>query len=255
MVRQCMASVRNSNYYEMGLVHPKAPISHVAERAGVGISALYRRYAGKEDLLRTLCHDGLRLFIAEAESAQRYPDDWTAFETFIRGVVDADVHSLTVHLAGTFTPTEEMNEDARRSGELNQQLVARTKAAGDLRGDIAAEDLTLVLEQLAAIRPGVFGDTRRTAELRERYLALILDGLRSDREPAGSRRPFRAQTSARRSGATRSPQPSRRRMPRHPSSFYAQVRTPSGTLVANSTCRWPTVQKCGSCSLSPCLSP
>ncbi len=26
--RQCMASVRNTNYYEMGLVHPKAPSSH-----------------------------------------------------------------------------------------------------------------------------------------------------------------------------------------------------------------------------------
>lgn len=26
--RQCMASVRNTNYYEMGLVHPKAPASH-----------------------------------------------------------------------------------------------------------------------------------------------------------------------------------------------------------------------------------
>ena len=27
-VRQCMASVRNTNYYEMGLLHPKAPASH-----------------------------------------------------------------------------------------------------------------------------------------------------------------------------------------------------------------------------------
>ena len=30
-VRQCMASVRNSNYYEMGLVHPNAPISQAPE--------------------------------------------------------------------------------------------------------------------------------------------------------------------------------------------------------------------------------
>ena len=30
-VRQCMASVRNSNYYEMGLVHPRAPISHIPD--------------------------------------------------------------------------------------------------------------------------------------------------------------------------------------------------------------------------------
>jgi len=30
-VRQCMASVRNTNYYEMGLIHPNAPISHAPE--------------------------------------------------------------------------------------------------------------------------------------------------------------------------------------------------------------------------------
>ena len=29
--RQCMAAIRNTNYYEMGLVHPKAPASHGAE--------------------------------------------------------------------------------------------------------------------------------------------------------------------------------------------------------------------------------
>ncbi|MDX6234639.1 MAG: hypothetical protein QOH68_3754, partial [Nocardioidaceae bacterium] len=34
---------------------PEAPISAVAQAAGVGISALYRRYAGKEELLQTLC--------------------------------------------------------------------------------------------------------------------------------------------------------------------------------------------------------
>jgi L-alanine-DL-glutamate epimerase-like enolase superfamily enzyme len=30
-IRQCMASVRNTNYYEMGLVHPSAPISHAPD--------------------------------------------------------------------------------------------------------------------------------------------------------------------------------------------------------------------------------
>jgi len=28
--RQCMAAIRNTNYYEMGLLHPKAPASHAA---------------------------------------------------------------------------------------------------------------------------------------------------------------------------------------------------------------------------------
>jgi AcrR family transcriptional regulator len=165
---------------EVFIADPRAPIAAVAARAGVGISALYRRWPGKEDLLRQLCRDGLRLYVEAAEAAVSDEGDaWDAFAGFLRRIVDADVHSLTVRLAGTFTPTEDMFADALRSGDLNEQLVARAKASGDLRGDVTAEDLTLILEQMAAIRPGVFGDARRTQELRRRYLAICLDGLRS----------------------------------------------------------------------------
>ena len=165
---------------EVFVADADAPISAVASRAGVGISALYRRYSGKEDLLRQLCRDGLRLYVDEAEAALADEGDpWEAFAGFLRRIVKADVHSLTVALAGTFTPTQDMFADAQRSGELNQTLVARAKARGDLREDVVPEDLTLVLEMVAAIRPGVFGDDERTAELRQRYLSLCLDGLRS----------------------------------------------------------------------------
>jgi AcrR family transcriptional regulator len=165
---------------EVFIADPKAPISAVAAGAGVGISALYRRWPGKEDLLRQLCRDGLRRYVEEAEAAiDDEGDAWDAFAGFLRRIVDADVHSLTVRLAGTFTPTDDMFADALRSGELNERLVARTKAEGGLRSDFVAEDLTLVLEQMAAIRPGVFGDARRTQELRQRYLAICLDGLRT----------------------------------------------------------------------------
>jgi len=161
-----------------------APISAVAGRAGVGISALYRRYPSKEDLLRQLCRDGLRLYVEEAEAALADDGDpWDAFAEFLSRVVAADVHSLTVRLAGTFRPTEDMFADAQRSGELNDQLVARTKARGGLRGDVEPDDLTLILEMVAAIRPGIFGDDVRTSELRQRYLSLCLDGLRSGARP------------------------------------------------------------------------
>lgn len=153
---------------------PKAPIAAVAERAGVGISALYRRYASKEDLLRRLCHDGLRRYIAEAETALAEPDGWTAFSTFLAGVVDADVHSLTVHLAGTFTPTEEMGQDAMRAGELAAALFERARGSGRLRPDVVVQDLGLLLEACAAVR---VPDSKRTAELRRRQLAVLVAGL------------------------------------------------------------------------------
>ena len=160
---------------EIFLADPRAPVSAVAERAKVGISALYRRYPSKEDMLRTLCHDGLKTFIAEAERAAEEPDDWTAFAGFLHGVVRADVHSLTVHLAGTFTPTEQMNTDAGLAGELAAELLDRARPR--LRADVGAADVTLLLEMCAAVR---VPDPVRTAELRDRCLVLLLDGLRTE---------------------------------------------------------------------------
>lgn len=156
------------------LADPKAPIAAVADRAGVGISALYRRYPSKEHLLRTLCHDGLRRFIAEAESASAIDDDWEALRRFLEAIVDADVHSLTVHLAGTFAPTAEMGRDAERANALAGQLFARAHRAGRLRNDAVVADIGLLLEGCAAIR---VPDPLRTKQLRRRYLAQHLDGL------------------------------------------------------------------------------
>lgn len=153
---------------------PKAPISQVAERAGVGISALYRRYPSKEILLRHICHDGLLMYIGEAEIATEEPDGWAALTGFLGRVVELDVHSLTVHLAGTFTPTPEMARDARRAGELTKTLVERARETGRLRPDAVVEDIGMILECCAAIR---VDDEERTAELRHRYLALLIEGL------------------------------------------------------------------------------
>lgn len=165
---------------EVFLTDPRAPISAVAERAGVGISALYRRYPGKEDLLRTLCHDGLRRFIAEASKAAGESNEWVAFETFLRGVVEADVHSLTVHLAGTFTPTAEMDADAVRAGELAGALFERARPR--MRPGASPEDVAMLLEMCAAVR---VHDAERTTELRRRYVTLLLDGLRAGGELPG----------------------------------------------------------------------
>ena len=149
----------------------------MAEQAGVGISALYRRYASKEELLRRLCADGLVAYLAAAEEALADEGDpWEAFARFMRRVVDADTHSLTSRLAGTFTPTDELNRDAATAQELNQRLFERTRASGAIRPDLDVNDLSMVFEQLASIR---IGDEARTSQLRHRYLALLLEAMRT----------------------------------------------------------------------------
>src|SRR3954453_8988971 len=81
---------------EVFMREPGAPISAVAEHAGVGMGALYRRYSGKEELLRTLCGDGLPLFVAPGETALAPEGDpWQAFAGFVRGLPEYVVHSLT----------------------------------------------------------------------------------------------------------------------------------------------------------------
>jgi AcrR family transcriptional regulator len=156
---------------------PGAPIAAVAKHAGVGISALYGRYAGKEELLRKLAGDGLQRFIDEVERALADDrDPWTVFTAFMEAAVDADTNSLTLALAGTFTPTPEMYENANRSTQLFDELFARVAAAGVLRDGLAVHDLSLCFQMIAAVRTS---DPARQRELRHRYLALLLDAMKA----------------------------------------------------------------------------
>src|SRR4051794_20341579 len=141
---------------------PDAPIGEVARVAGVGISALYRRYPSKEALLATLCLDGLGRFVEIAQRASEVSDPWEGFVEFLRGIVDADVHSLTVHLAGRFTPSPEHRDLAVRAGVLAEAILHRAQQSGAVRGDVESTDLTMVWEQLAAIR---LGDAEQIREL------------------------------------------------------------------------------------------
>ena len=161
---------------EVFLADHEAPVSAVAARAGVGISALYRRYPSKEDLLRQLARDGLQRYVAEAEAAIADEGDaWAAFEAFMYRILDAEVHAITINLAGTFRPTQDLVDASTRAAQLNADLVERTRQHGGLRPDIDVDDLSLILEQVSAIR---LGDERRTRALRHRYLALFLAGLK-----------------------------------------------------------------------------
>jgi len=154
---------------------PAAPIAAVADQAGVGMGAIYRRYRSKEELLARLAGDGLRRYLTEVEAALAdHGDPWAALAGFMGRIVDADTHAMVLRLAGTFTPTKDLYDDAERAQGLTLRLLERTKAAGAVRADLDVNDLSFVFEQVASIR---LGDPDRTRQLRHRYLGLLLDGL------------------------------------------------------------------------------
>ena len=177
------------------------PSPRLPSTRGVGISALYRRYAGKEELLRKLCGDGLRLYVQIARRAVEEgteDDPWDTFARFMRRIVEADTHTLTINLAGRFQPTEDLAAEGATAEELNALIVKRAQKAGVLRKDIGPHDLSHIFEQIA----NVHGPTpERTQKLRSRYLALQLDGLRG----SGRHEAARATTDGERAGRTLDP--------------------------------------------------
>jgi hypothetical protein len=58
---------------------------------------------------------------------------------------------------------------------LGEKLFHRVRNAGAIRPDVSELDVAFLLELLSQTR---LGDADRTAELRQRFLGIILDGLR-----------------------------------------------------------------------------
>jgi AcrR family transcriptional regulator len=162
---------------EVFLADPSAPIAAVAQRAGVGISALYRRYPSKQELVATLCAIGQQTYLAEVERALAQDSDpWDAWVQWLRRIVDADTHALVVRLAGTFTPTPAHLERAERIRLLGNRLFSRTKAARAFRPGLTFLDVNLLLEMVSTTR---LGDAARSAEMRRRYLDVVITGISS----------------------------------------------------------------------------
>lgn len=161
---------------EVFLADPEAPISAVAARAGVGISALYRRYAGKEELLRALAADGLTRYIADLQAAvDDDRDPWTAYVDCLHRVVDGRSQALAQRLAGSFRPTPELTALAEQAGRLAETLFRRVRRAGELRDDVSEADIVMLLEMVMLVE--LPGASEQSAALRRRYLGLLLQAL------------------------------------------------------------------------------
>lgn len=124
-----------------------------------------------------MCRNGQQIYLDEVKRAlAALGDGWEEYTGFLRRIVAANTHGLTVRLAGTFRPTAEQLEVAEQMQALGIELFERARATGKLRHDITYLDVEYLLEFLARVS---LGDARRSAELRQRHLAVIIDGLRS----------------------------------------------------------------------------
>ena len=150
-----------------------APVSAIAERAGVGIGSLYRRYASKVELLQQLCVLAMQQAIAAAETGLHDEDPWRGLCNYVHTCVAFHAGALAP-LAGRIPTTPEMRETAARSFHLLDQLVERAP----LRPDVTLFDIAWLIELFSRTRP-----RRASTEdtlVHDRLLAIALDGLRPD---------------------------------------------------------------------------
>lgn len=166
-----------------------APVAAIAERAGVGIGSLYRRYATKQDLLQHLCVLAMEQGIEAAERGLAADDAWAGLAGYIRDCVAFGTGALAP-LAGRIPTSDRMLRTAREAGRLADRLVARAHEAGVLRSDVTALDIALLMELFSRRSPIRAAESDRAH--RERLLAVALDGLRAPgRQPLTGRPPSR----------------------------------------------------------------
>jgi AcrR family transcriptional regulator len=174
-----------------------APISAVAERAGVGMGTLYRRYGSKTELLQRMCVLAMEQGTEAASEALQADDPWAGLCGYIRACVEMRSGALG-SLAGQIEMTDEMLSTARRGMTLAREVVARAHRAGSLRADVTALDIALLIESFSRRAPGPAApnapddDEERNAQTR--LLTVILDGLRA---PGVTPLPGRAPSAAR----------------------------------------------------------
>jgi AcrR family transcriptional regulator len=153
-------------------------VEEITQRAGVGMGTLYRHFPTKEELIDAVLEDAFANFLALAEAALSDPDPWDGLCRFLEQtlMMYADNRGLKDVFASGEHGRARAAAMRRRMWPLIARMVERAREQGTLRPDFAAEDVALVLwsgERVIERSQGIAPD------LWQRYLGLLLDGLRA----------------------------------------------------------------------------
>jgi AcrR family transcriptional regulator len=156
-------------------------MDEIARRAGVGVGTVYRRFPDKDLLIEALFEQRIEELVALAEAARDDPDPFAGlvrfFETFL--AVQAADRGLKDVVLGSARGAGRAARARQRIGPIVDELLARARAGGEVRPDLAASDLALIQLMLGA----VIDFTHDVApETWRRLLAIVLDGLPARRD-------------------------------------------------------------------------
>lgn len=171
---------------------PDAPLDEIARRAGVGNATLYRNFADRRELFRSVTLLVLGAAAARGESAlAEEPDAFTALERFVHEVADERIGAQCALLSDQLDRRDdaELAAVCDHLGQVVERLLRRARSAGQLREGIGVGDVMVVVSQLTRPLPGTACIS--IDQFVHRHLQLYLDGLRA---PGHSVPPGRAAT-------------------------------------------------------------
>jgi AcrR family transcriptional regulator len=153
-----------------------ASVEEIAERAGVGMGTLYRRFPSKTALVDAIFEDYLDELAGVARRSLADPNPWEGFTGFLEAAIEIQVRNRGfAEICAVHRQDESLLARARaRVTPLLVQLIDRAQSAGALRADVVYEDISILLWTSGR----VVDSTREVApEYWRRHLALTLDGL------------------------------------------------------------------------------
>lgn len=154
-----------------------AQMPEVAKAAGVGVGTVYRHFPTKDDLIAALVAERFERLADKAREGLESPNAWDGISDFIRfaAQIQADDRGLC-EVMGSRPGV--MDAAAREAGlpDLCDRLVKRAQRSGQLRPDLAWEDIPMIACGLGGIAQAAVGPG---AGRWPRLVEIILDGLRA----------------------------------------------------------------------------
>jgi AcrR family transcriptional regulator len=154
-------------------------LEEVAQRAGVGIATLYRRFPDRTALLRGVVIDALEKTRATAErAAEEHDDPFEALAAYLRGALELRVSAVVPQVLDVLDLDEPDLAAAREgSARATEALVDAAHDSGDLPSDVTFADVGMMLVRIARPLPGPML-AQLKQDLARRHLELFIRGLR-----------------------------------------------------------------------------
>jgi len=149
----------------------------IAERAGVGVATLYRRFASKEALIEQIVLERFAVLEEAGTRALHDPDPWSGFAAFVHtlaGMVSENT-GLSEAFGSDVPPAVSAGQARLRA--LIKRLTQRAQRAGALRQDVSWQDVVF-LPKAVLSNPRCLGLNAGERSW-ERTLTVLLDGLRT----------------------------------------------------------------------------